>query len=59
MTLLQEMTDYMDGFKHLLDTAKPGDMDTLIQRFDGFYRFAKLLEHLAEGIRSGEIKVPK
>jgi hypothetical protein len=59
VAVLMELFDYMPGFKYLLDTARPGDMDQLCERFDGFYRYAKILEDVAAGIQSGEIKVPK
>ena len=47
--------------------AKPGfqfhcslnpDMDALYERFDGFYRYAKVLENIARGIEAGDIRVP-
>jgi hypothetical protein len=59
VAVLTELFDYMPGFKYLLDAARPGDMDELCERFDGFYRYAKILEEVAAGIQSGEIKVPK
>jgi hypothetical protein len=31
----------------------------VFRRFDGFYRYVKILEDVAAGIQSGEIKVPK
>ena len=34
-------------------------MDGLCLRFWGFYRYAKILERIAAGIASGEIRVPK
>jgi hypothetical protein len=34
-------------------------MDELCQRFAGFYHYAKILETLVDGIRSGAIQVPK
>jgi hypothetical protein len=59
IAVLTELFDYMPGFKYLLDAARPGGMDKLCERFDGFYRYAKILEEVAAGIQSGEIKVPK
>jgi hypothetical protein len=59
VAVLTELFDYMPGFKYLLNIARPGDMDELCERFDGFYRYAKILEDVAAGIQSGEIKVPK
>jgi hypothetical protein len=34
-------------------------MDVLCERYNGFYRFAKLLENLAQGIADGSIPVPE
>lgn len=48
----------MPAFKQLMDSAGAAEMDQLYERFAGFYRYAKILEKLAEGIRSGTIKVP-
>ena len=57
--LLVSMFDYMGMFKQLLDTCSSEDMDVLCTRYDGFYRFAKLLENLAQGIADGTIPVPE
>ncbi len=57
--LLVSMSDDMAPFKQLLDSSTPPEMNELCQRYDGFYRFAKLLEQLAEGIANGTISVPK
>ena len=57
--LLLSMADYMPTFKQLLDTCTGAEMDMLCDRYDGFYRFAKLLEKLAEGIADGSIPVPE
>jgi len=43
----------------LLDICTGADMDTLCERYDGFYCFAKLLERLAGGIADGRIPVPE
>ena len=59
LTLLAQMGDAMPGFKRLMDLADPGVMDELCRRFYGFYRYAKALERVAAGIRSGRIKVPR
>ena len=53
------LADYMGTFKQLLDTCTGADMDALGARYDGFYRFAKLLEQLAEGIADGSIPIPE
>jgi hypothetical protein len=57
--LLLSMADCMPTFKQLLDTCISTEMDMLCERYDGFYRFAKLLEMLAEGIADGSIPVPE
>ena len=46
--ILENMIDYMEPFKQLLDTCTKLEMNLLIQRYDGFYRFANLLERLAQ-----------
>jgi hypothetical protein len=45
----------MGTFKQLLDTCIGADLDALCARYDGFHRFAKLLERLAEVIAEGSI----
>ena len=57
-TILAEMLDLMPGFKQLMDTTGQRGMDELCARFQGFYRYAKILENLAADIHSGKIKVP-
>ena len=57
--LLRTIYDYMDAFKRLMDGSTPAQMDYLYQQYDGFYRFAKLLETIAQGIADGVIDVPK
>lgn len=57
--LLMSLADHMGTFKQLMDMSTGEEMNTLCQRYDGFYRFAKLLERLAEGIADGSIPVPK
>ena len=63
VALFVGLTDDMPAFKRLLD-SEPRTMDELCLRreaveFGGFYRYAKSLEMIAEGIASGEIQVPK
>ena len=57
--LLVSMYDHMGTFKRLMDGSTQIEMDELCQRDDGFYRFAFLLERLAEGIADGTIPVPE
>ena len=53
--LLGSIYDYMEPFKKVLDTTTRVQMDYLSQNYSGFYRFAKLMELMAEGIASGTI----
>jgi hypothetical protein len=57
VTIFAEMSPLMPGFKELLDTAGRRGLNELCGRFDGFYRYAKILESIAASIQSGEIKV--
>ncbi len=57
--LLVSLIDSMPLFKQLLDTCSRTEMDMLCTQYDGFYRFAKLLEALAGGIADGSIPVPE
>jgi hypothetical protein len=45
-------------FKKLMDATTHEQMDALCDRYPGFYRFAKLLETIAQGIQDGTIEVP-
>jgi hypothetical protein len=56
--LLMSLTDHMGTFKQVMDLSTGEEMNALCQRYDGFYRFAKLLERLAGGIADGSIPVP-
>jgi hypothetical protein len=57
--VLMLMADSMGTFKQLLDTCTGVEMDALCDRYNGLYRFAKLLERLAGGIADGSIPVPE
>jgi hypothetical protein len=57
-SILAAMTDHAPKFKQLLDTTQQTDMDELTGRFAGFCHYAKILETLAAGIRSGASQMP-
>lgn len=57
--ILESMVDYMGSFKHLLDNCTKLEMTLLANQYDGFYRFANLLERLAQAIQDGVIEVPE
>ena len=44
--------------KKLMDATTHEQMDALCELYPGFYRFAKLLENIAQGIQDGTIEVP-
>ncbi len=56
--LLATVYDYMEAFKMLMESTTTVQMDYLTQQYPGFYRYAKLLESLAQGIADGVIDVP-
>ncbi|PMS97910.1 arylsulfatase [Vibrio parahaemolyticus] len=49
----------MEAFKYVMDSTTKVQMDYICQQYLGFYRFAKWMELLAEGIGDGRIKTPK
>lgn len=52
--LLQDMHDYSDAFKRLMDMSTTSEMNRLGARYPHFQRLAKLMEPLAEGIAAGK-----
>ncbi len=56
--LMQKSFMHLATFKALMDTSSQDQLDTLCETYPGFYRFAKLIETIAQGIRDGTIKVP-
>jgi hypothetical protein len=59
LAMLGAMRDYLAGFKGLMDSTSREELNALMQQFPGLYRLTKLLERVATGIQSGEIRVPK
>ena len=53
------MAHQMGDFRILLDAALPGEMDLLCAQYEGFHRYAKVLEEVAKGIEAGETRVPR
>lgn len=51
------MADRILDFKRLLKISSHDEMNGLCARFDGFYHYAKIIENIADGIKSVEIKV--
>jgi hypothetical protein len=56
--LLLSLADAMGTFKQLLETCTSEELNALCDRYAGLYRFALLLETLAQGLADGSIPVP-
>ena len=56
--IMAVMADHMPAFHQLLSTVQSADMEQLIRKLPGFYRYAKILEAFAAGIQSSAIPVP-
>ncbi|WP_387692409.1 arylsulfatase regulator [Photorhabdus sp. RM71S] len=59
MQLLKTCYDYMGIFKQVTDSTSTAQLDDICQQYTGFFRFAKLMEMLAQGIAEGIIDVPR
>ncbi|MEH4398147.1 hypothetical protein POX82_22155 [Escherichia coli] len=57
--LLQDCYDYMEAFKQVMDSTSKVQMDYICLQYPGYFRFAKWMERLAQGIADGVIEVPK
>lgn len=57
--LLTTVYDHMVSFKLVMDSTTQAQMDYFTQEYEGFYRFSKLLEQMAQGISDGTIQAPK
>lgn len=49
----------MEAFKRVMDSASKVQMDYICQQYPGYFRFAKWMERLAQGIADGVIEAPK
>jgi hypothetical protein len=49
------MHEYLGDFKRLMAISSKDQMSELCGRYDGFYRFAKCLEEIAQGLSDGSI----
>ena len=56
--LLLSLADHIGTFKQLLETCTSAELNALCDRYAGLYRFALLLETLAQGLADGSIPVP-
>ncbi|MGS5206466.1 arylsulfatase [Escherichia coli] len=46
-------------FKRVMDSTSKVQMDYICLQYPGYFRFAKWMERLAQGIADGVIEVPK
>ncbi|MEQ2018939.1 MULTISPECIES: arylsulfatase [Photorhabdus] len=49
----------MGIFKQVIDSTSTAQLDDICQQYTGFFRFAKLMEMLAQGIAEGIIDAPR
>jgi len=56
--ILKKMYYEMPKFKILMDAVGQDGLDLLCARFAGFYRYTMIINNIAAGLASGEIKVP-
>ena len=57
--ILMNMQPYMNDFKKVMDKSSPKEMEAFCEGYEGFYRFAKLLEGFAGAIQDGYIDSPE
>lgn len=53
------MSASMGDFQRLMEMSAGGEMNELGRRYEGFFRFAKLLEEIARGLADGRIPRPR
>lgn len=55
--LLMSLYDVMSDLKEIIDSPDKHKLNAYCQKYNGFYRYMKLLENLAIGIANGTISV--
>lgn len=58
VALLIGLTDQMPELHTIINYPDKEELQIYIDKYDGFYRYIKLLESLALGIQDGSIKIP-
>jgi hypothetical protein len=58
LTILGEMFDHMPGFKRLMDTSEPGNMDELCRRLPAFFATQKSLKWWQPAFSQVRLKSP-
>lgn len=59
LELLAQMAPYMELFQQLMQSAQKEEMNVLCEAHPALGRFVQLLAHIAQGIQSGAITVPR
>ena len=59
LELLAQMAPYMELFQQLMQSAQKEEMNVLCEAHPALDRFVQLLAHIAQGIQSGAITVPR
>ena len=59
LELLAQMDPYMELFQQLMQSAQKEEMNVLCEAHPALGRFVQLLAHIAQGIQSGAITVPR
>lgn len=55
--LLLSLHDIMGELKKVMDTSTNQELDGYCQKYNGFYRYARLLEKLSEDMADGTINI--
>ena len=58
ISIFVAMSDLMPAFQQLVTISGHSGMSELCSKFSGLYRYSKILEHMADGVATGVIKVP-
>lgn len=58
LAFLMEVAEQLPLFYRMMEIATESEINQLCEQRPGLYRFAKVLEQVAEGIQSGAINVP-
>ncbi|MFR72971.1 hypothetical protein EEO77_22070 [Salmonella enterica] len=58
LEFLMDVAEQLPLFYRMMEISTDDEINQLCEQRPGLYRFAKALEQVAEGIRSGAIKVP-
>ena len=52
--ILDSLPPVMMKIKDILDSAEKSELDMYCEKYDGFYRYMKMLEQLANGINQSK-----